>query len=123
MSLRARRHGFVLGRGEILRQLPVPPKKLSLFHGTLLLNGDLRLISELLLPSLPPDYRARRPHQTFVTNLLLPAETVKAVCFYFFSKRMRASVASYQSTPSSNIVAKRRSKRPSAGFSSTVATI
>jgi lipoate-protein ligase A len=50
-----------------------------LFHGTLLLNGNLTLISELLLlPSLQPDYRARRPHGEFVTNLPLPAAAVKA---------------------------------------------
>ena len=54
-------------------------KNFLLFHGTLLLNGDLKLISELLLmPSLQPDYRAHRPHEAFVTNLLLPAEKVKA---------------------------------------------
>jgi lipoate-protein ligase A len=50
-----------------------------LFHGTLLLNGDLAFVSELLLlPSLQPDYRARRPHSDFVTNLNLPAAAVKA---------------------------------------------
>ena len=54
-------------------------KNFLLFHGTLLLDGDLKLISELLLmPSLQPDYRAHRPHEAFVTNLPLPAETVKA---------------------------------------------
>ena len=54
-------------------------KNFLLFHGTLLLNCDLKLISELLLmPSLQPDYRASRPHSDFVTNLNLPAETVKA---------------------------------------------
>jgi lipoate-protein ligase A len=54
-------------------------KNFLLFHGTLLLNCDLNLISELLLmPSLQPDYRARRPHEEFVTNLNLPAEKVKA---------------------------------------------
>ena len=54
-------------------------KNFLLFHGTLLLNGDLKFISELLwMPSLQPDYRAHRPHEAFVTNLLLPAETVKA---------------------------------------------
>ena len=54
-------------------------KNFLLFHGTLLLNGDLKLISELLMmPSLQPDYRASRPHESFVTNLPLPAETVKA---------------------------------------------
>jgi lipoate-protein ligase A len=53
-------------------------KNFLLFHGTLLLNCDLKRISELLLmPSLQPDYRARRPHEEFVTNLNLPAETVK----------------------------------------------
>ena len=54
-------------------------KNFLLFHGTLLLNCDLNLISNLLLmPSHQPDYRARRPHSDFVTNLNLPAETVKA---------------------------------------------
>ncbi len=55
-------------------------KKFLLFHGTLLLNCDLNLISELLLmPSLQPDYRAQRPHEHFVTNLNLPAEKIKNV--------------------------------------------
>lgn len=54
-------------------------KNYLLFHGTLLLNCDLKVISELLLmPSLEPDYRASRPHSDFVTNLSLPAATVKA---------------------------------------------
>ena len=54
-------------------------KHFLLFHGTLLLNCDLTLISKLLrMPSLQPDYRADRPHADFVTNLQLPAETVKA---------------------------------------------
>ena len=54
-------------------------KNFLLFHGTLLLNCDLKLISELLLmPSLQPDYRSSRSHEEFVTNLDLPAETVKA---------------------------------------------
>jgi len=50
-----------------------------LFHGTILLAGDLNLISELLLmPSLEPDYRGNRPHLDFVMNLEVSAETVKA---------------------------------------------
>ena len=54
-------------------------KNFLLFHGTLLLDCDLHLISELLLmPSLEPDYRAHRPHQDFVTNLNLPAGKIKA---------------------------------------------
>ena len=54
-------------------------KNFLLFHGTLLLNCNLALVSELLLmPSLQPDHRASRPHADFVTNLNLPAEKVKA---------------------------------------------
>jgi len=54
-------------------------KNFLLFHGTLLLNCDLNLISELLLmPSLQPDYRASRSHEDFLTNLNLPAKKVKA---------------------------------------------
>jgi lipoate-protein ligase A len=53
-------------------------KDFLLFHGTLLLDCELPLISELLrMPSLQPDYRASRPHAEFVTNLKLPAEQVK----------------------------------------------
>ncbi len=41
-----------------------------LFHGTLLLNFDLALISKLLRPpSLQPAYRDRRDHTAFVCNL------------------------------------------------------
>jgi len=54
-------------------------KNFLLFHGTLLLDCDLALVSELLsMPSLQPDYRASRSHTEFVTNLNLPAEKVKA---------------------------------------------
>ncbi len=54
-------------------------KHFLLFHGTLLLNCNLNLISDLLLmPSKQPDYRANRAHEEFVANLNLPAEKVKA---------------------------------------------
>ena len=54
-------------------------KHFLLFHGTLLLNCDLKLIGELLrMPSLQPDYRATRSHKDFVMNLNLPADAVKA---------------------------------------------
>ena len=54
-------------------------KHFLLFHGTLLLDCDLSLIGELLLmPTLQPDYRGSRPHESFVTNLKLPASAVKA---------------------------------------------
>lgn len=53
-------------------------KKFLLFHGSLLLNFDLPLISELLqMPSLQPDYRQGRAHEEFVMNLNLPPEKVK----------------------------------------------
>jgi len=49
-----------------------------LFHGTLLLNFDLPLISELLnMPSLQPDYRDGRSHEQFIKNLYLPSAAVK----------------------------------------------
>jgi lipoate-protein ligase A len=53
-------------------------KNFLLFHGSLLLNFNLPLISELLLmPSLQPDYRSGRSHEQFITNLNLPAAVVK----------------------------------------------
>jgi lipoate-protein ligase A len=53
-------------------------KHFLLFHGSLLLNFDLPLISELLqMPSLQPDYRGGRSHEQFITNLGLPAAAVK----------------------------------------------
>ncbi len=54
-------------------------KNFLLFHGSLLLNFHLPFISELLnMPSLQPDYRASRAHDEFITNLNLPAKTVKS---------------------------------------------
>ncbi len=50
-----------------------------LFHGTFLLNFDLALIGELLpMPSRQPCYREARAHEQFLTNLPLPAITVKS---------------------------------------------
>jgi len=54
-------------------------KHFLLFHGTLLIDCKLQLISELLqMPSLQPDYRHSRAHEDFVTNLNLPVAKVKA---------------------------------------------
>jgi lipoate-protein ligase A len=54
-------------------------KNFLLFHGTLLLDCDLNIISELLrMPLLQPNYRANRPHEEFVTNFKQPAKAVKA---------------------------------------------
>jgi lipoate---protein ligase len=53
-------------------------RKFLLFHGTFLLNFDLALVGELLhMPAKQPDYRAGRAHETFITNLNLPADRVK----------------------------------------------
>jgi len=50
-----------------------------LFHGTLLLDFDAALMSELLpLPSLQPDYRARRDHESFLTRLPISRHQAKA---------------------------------------------
>jgi lipoate---protein ligase len=53
-------------------------KNFLLFHGTFLLDFDLKLIGEFLrMPSLQPDYRAARSHDDFLVNLNLSAEKVK----------------------------------------------
>ncbi len=50
-----------------------------LFHGTLLLDFDLNLVQNLLLPPpKEPEYRARRSHRDFICNLPLSREEVKA---------------------------------------------
>ncbi len=54
-------------------------KNFLLFHGTILLNFDLALVGEVLrMPSKQPDYRQRRTHAQFLTNLNVPVEKVKA---------------------------------------------
>lgn len=55
-------------------------RRFLLFHGTFLLNADLRLIGELLpMPPRQPDYRQGRAHREFITNLGLSAGAVKSV--------------------------------------------
>jgi lipoate-protein ligase A len=50
-----------------------------LYHGTLLYDFDLSLISSLLgVPPRVPDYRENRPHQEFVANLSVPREALAA---------------------------------------------
>ena len=49
-----------------------------LFHGTFLLDFDLALVAEVLLPPpRQPDYRQNRAHLEFITRLPLPARAVK----------------------------------------------
>lgn len=53
-------------------------KHFLLFHGTFLLNFNIGLIEKYLrMPSREPAYRGGRSHENFLTNLHLPAETVK----------------------------------------------
>ena len=56
-----------------------------LYHGTILYDFDLPLISQLLrMPPRRPDYRADRAHEDFVLNLQASrAELVKALCAAF----------------------------------------
>ena len=54
-------------------------RKYLLFHGTFLLNFDLKLMGELLrMPALQPDYRRSRSHSEFVSNLNGLADDVKS---------------------------------------------
>jgi len=49
-----------------------------LFHGSFLLNLDLALIEQVLqMPSKQPQYRRRRAHKDFLTNLNLPSGDIK----------------------------------------------
>src|ERR1039457_1692399 len=49
-----------------------------LFHGSFLLKLDLALVEQVLpMPSQQPQYRRRRTHKVFLTNLDLPADDIK----------------------------------------------
>jgi lipoate-protein ligase A len=53
-------------------------KNALLFHGTFLLQFDLsRMENFLPMPARRPDYRQNRSHQDFLTNVPLPADSVK----------------------------------------------
>jgi lipoate-protein ligase A len=54
-------------------------KDFLLFHGCFLLNADIGLIEKALpMPSRQPEYRVNRPHVDFLTNLKVPAQSLKA---------------------------------------------
>jgi lipoate-protein ligase A len=54
-------------------------RRALLFHGSFLLDFDVSLITELLLPPpKQPAYRRNRSHVDFLTNLNLPASAIKA---------------------------------------------
>jgi lipoate---protein ligase len=53
-------------------------RRALLFHGSILLQFDLAVISQLLpMPSKQPEYRLNRSHEDFLMNIGAPAEAVK----------------------------------------------
>ncbi len=54
-------------------------KNALLFHGTFLLDFDISLLDKVLpIPAKQPLYRKNRPHSDFLTNLHLPASSIKS---------------------------------------------
>mgnify|MGYP001382012355 CR=1 FL=1 len=53
-------------------------KNITLFHGTFLYNFDLTQISKTLHhPTKEPDYRIKRKHRDFITNVNMKSSTIK----------------------------------------------
>lgn len=53
-------------------------RRAVLFHGTFLLDLDLRLVEELLpVPARQPPYRLNRPHREFLANLHVSSRLIK----------------------------------------------
>ena len=49
-----------------------------LFHGSILLKLDIKLVGELLqMPTHQPEYRQNRTHEEFIINLHRPADRIK----------------------------------------------
>ncbi len=63
-----------------------------LYHGTLLYGMDLGLVEQLLqMPPRQPEYRANRPHESFVTNVELDVAVLR-----------QALIAAWQAKPSND---------------------
>ncbi len=63
-------------------------RRAMLYHGTLLYDFPLELIERCLaMPPRMPDYRAGRAHRSFLTNLSLQPETLKAALREAFDAR------------------------------------
>jgi len=57
-------------------------KNAVLFHGTILYNFDLGLISEYLKePPVQPEYRKKRSHKSFIQNININIEQLKTLFF------------------------------------------
>ena len=53
-------------------------RRFLLFHGSFLLNLDLALVEQVLkMPAQQPQYRRRRAHKDFLTNLDLSSDDIK----------------------------------------------
>jgi lipoate-protein ligase A len=53
-------------------------RRFLLFHGTFLLDFDLSQVDRFLhFPSKQPDYRSGRPHEEFLTNIWIGAQTIR----------------------------------------------
>ena len=88
-------------------------KRHLIFHGSFLLHMDLRLIeNSLTMPSKEPDYRQKRSHTQFLTNLEIDARRVKDALMSAWQAteppdslpeaRLRQLVESKYSTPAWN---------------------
>ena len=85
-----------------------------LFHGAILLNLDLGLLEQVLpMPTLQPDYRCGRSHKDFLTQLGVPAESVKQALRKAWSATDAASLDSLLSewrTSAKRLVAEKYSR-------------
>jgi lipoate-protein ligase A len=85
-------------------------KRSLLFHGSLLLDFDLSLVSELLpMPSAQPDYRQNRAHEKFLTNLNANPEIIRQAL-----RRAWNAEEIFQNTPLEKIELLAREKYSSA---------
>jgi lipoate---protein ligase len=77
-----------------------------LFHGSFLLDLDFRLLERVLpLPSRQPEYRANRPHSSFLVNLHVANDSLKALL-----REAWAAADTLGLTPSSQIASLVREK-------------
>jgi lipoate-protein ligase A len=69
-------------------------RKALIFHGTFLLNFDLRQMEKFLpMPSRQPEYRQGRGHELFLTNIAVPANLVKTMLRQAWSAEMDLKAA------------------------------